>query len=526
MLYHNFHNFEGFKGLFGIQHHGNGVKSRKNKILLSYIKNRQLLHDANVTGDYHLLHISDMAGLKQTMIAEIKRSGEYDTSLPHIVNIKNNTYHSALYYTDDNNGLCEDGDFRSIRYVSVENGRVFKMKIGKFFRKIVLETAFGRTLPEQVLTYLCEEMAQDWQIHTMGCVPQNKLFVNKNFRRIYDSTICIGDFHSCMVDDDYHTFYEDAVDASAAYLENEDGHIIARCIIYNEVKDQNGKIWRLAERQYSKDEDNVLKRALVDALIREGHIDGYKKVGAGCGDSCAFVDNDGNSLSSYEFSIKCDLDYGDTLSYQDSFKNYDQYSRIATNFGKGDIELDTTDGHIEGDDDDDDEEYDDYHDYRCRETTLVYKHGREYYCDSDNLSDFVYLEDKGEYHHQDDVDRCEECEDDFLSDEGCYSDITEEYYCCSSCLEKAEKRYKEENWTYSEYDEEYFEDEDNVVDYQQWSYTLSRYEQSTISQETLDEKVEEGEFYCFDGVYYDEINEDTNLPYGMRLIPVAIEEAA
>lgn len=526
MLYHNFHNFEGFQGLFGIQHHGNGVKSRKNRILLSYVKNRQLLHDANVTGDYHLLHISDMAELKQKMIAEIKESGLNDDSLSREVNIKGNTYHSALYYTDDNNGLCEDGDFRSIRYVSVENGRVFKMKIGKFFRKIVLETAFGRTLPEQVLTYLCEEMAQDWQIHTMGCVPQNKLFVNKNFGRIYDSTICVGNFHSCMVDDDYHTFYEDAVDASAAYLENEDGHIIARCIIYNEVKDQNGKIWRLAERQYSKDEDDVLKRALVDALIREGHIDGYKKVGAGCGDSCAFVDNDGNSLSSYEFSIKCDLDYGGTLSYQDSFKNYDQYSRIATNFGKGDIELDTTDGHIEGDDDDDESEYDDYHDYHCRETTLVYKHGREYYCDSSNLDDFVYLEDKEEYHHQDDVDRCEECEEDFLSDDGCYSDITEEYYCCSSCLEKAEKSYKEDNWTYSAYDEEYFEDEDDVADYQQWSYTFSRYEQSTISQKTLDEKVEEGEFYCFDGVYYDEINDETNLPYGMRLIPVTIEEAA
>ena len=88
MLHYNFHNFEGFQGLFGIQHHGNGVKSRKNKILLSYIKNRQLLHNASVTSDYHLLHISDMAGLKQTMIAEIKRSGEHDISLPHIVKIK------------------------------------------------------------------------------------------------------------------------------------------------------------------------------------------------------------------------------------------------------------------------------------------------------------------------------------------------------------------------------------------------------------------------------------------------------
>lgn len=437
MLHYNFYNFEGFQGLFGMQHHGNGVKSRKNKILLSYIKNRQLLHNANATGDYHLLHISDMAELKQTMIAEIIRSGINDDNLLYEVPIKGNTYHSALYYLDYNNGLCEDGDFHSIRYVSAENGRVFKMKIGKFYRKIILETAFGQTLPEQVLTYLCEEIAQDWQIHTMGSLPKNKLFVNKDFRRIYDSSICMGDFHSCMVDDDYHTFYEDSVEASAAYLEDENGKIIARCIIYNEVKDQNGKIWRLAERQYSKDENDVLKRALVDALIREGHIDGYKKVGAGCGDSCAFVDNDGNSLSSYEFSIKCDLDYGDTLSYQDSFKNYDQYSRIATNFGKGDIDLATTDGHIEGDDDYE-EEYDDYHDYHCSEVSLVYKNGHEYYCDSNNLDDFVYLDGKDEYHHQDDIDRCEECEEDFLSDEGCYSDITEEYYCCSSCLEKAE----------------------------------------------------------------------------------------
>ena len=28
-----------------------------------------------------------------------------------------------------------------------------------------------------------------------------------------------------------------------------EGKIIARCIIFNEVKDQDGKIWRLAERQ-------------------------------------------------------------------------------------------------------------------------------------------------------------------------------------------------------------------------------------------------------------------------------------
>lgn len=134
-----------------------------------------------------------------------------------------------------------------------------KIENGKFYRKIILETSFGKTLPEQVVTYLCEEIVRDWGSYSLGCLPQNKLFVNKDFRRIYDSSICVGDFHSCMVDDGYHTFYEDAVKASAAYLEDENEKIIARCIIYNEVKDQNGKIWRLAERQYSKNENDVLK---------------------------------------------------------------------------------------------------------------------------------------------------------------------------------------------------------------------------------------------------------------------------
>ena len=69
---------------------------------------------------------------------------------------------------------------------------------------------------------------------------------------------------------------------------------------------------------------NTLKRALIDALIKGGHIDGYKKVGAGCGDSRAFVDLEENSLSDRKFRIECDLDYDDTLSYQDSFKWYNQ----------------------------------------------------------------------------------------------------------------------------------------------------------------------------------------------------------
>ena len=92
-----------------------------------------------------------------------------------------------------------------------------------------------------------------------------------------------------MVDRKLHYFYTNSVDASAAYLINEEGKVTARCVIYNRVTDQNGKIWRLAERQYATDENNTLKRALIDALIKGGHIDGYKKVGAGCGDARALL---------------------------------------------------------------------------------------------------------------------------------------------------------------------------------------------------------------------------------------------
>ena len=41
MLYYNFKDYSEFKELFGIQKHENGTKSRKNKLILSYIKNQK-----------------------------------------------------------------------------------------------------------------------------------------------------------------------------------------------------------------------------------------------------------------------------------------------------------------------------------------------------------------------------------------------------------------------------------------------------------------------------------------------------
>ena len=442
MLYYNFENYDGFLSMFGIQNHGNGNKSRKNKILLSYLKNRTILHEAVQSGDFSLLNISDMADLKNKMKSLIIESGTRNESLYYEVNLINEIYHSAQYSTDGNNGLCEDGDSRAVRYINHNNGNhAFKMKAGKFYRALILETDFGKKLPEQVVTYLCEEFTSDWQSYAFSSLPQNQLFVNDDFQYIYDSRNYLGDFRSCMVNKDLHTFYNDAVKAKAAFLENSDGKIIARCVIFTDVTDQDGKKWRLAERQYASDGSTIYCRALVDALIREGHIDGYKVPGAGCGESRNFVDIHGVSLSHKQFIIDCDLDWDDNVSYQDSFKWYNMEKRIATNYGYGDHDLSITEGSLN----DVDSPWDDYHEEYCDDTTTVYAHGREYQCATNWLDDFRWVELREEYHHIDDVEQCPHCEGWVLRSEAYTSDLMDnsEYYCCETCLIDAEEEYKE-----------------------------------------------------------------------------------
>ena len=92
MLYYKFQNYEEFKSIFGIQYHGNGAKNRKNKILLAYIKNRELLHEAVKTNDFTLLHISNIADLKQEMKKRIKQSGLRSSKMPHQVHLNGETY--------------------------------------------------------------------------------------------------------------------------------------------------------------------------------------------------------------------------------------------------------------------------------------------------------------------------------------------------------------------------------------------------------------------------------------------------
>ena len=71
------------------------------------------------------------------------------------------------------------------------------------------------------------------------------MLFRSDFSRIYDSTYCSGDFGSCMMDGGLHSFYKDYVDTSAAYLQDDEGNILARAIIYNKVIDSDtGEVYR------------------------------------------------------------------------------------------------------------------------------------------------------------------------------------------------------------------------------------------------------------------------------------------
>lgn len=480
MLLYNFHGYLGFQALFGMETHGNGVKSRKNKILLQHIKNTALIKYCREHNDWSLLHIRSMAELKQLVLGYIRETGKADPNLPNKVNLIGNTYWSNQYRTDHMNGLCEDFDKKAVRYVNTKTERVYKMKAGKFFTSIIKETEIGQILSEPVVNWLSEEFTQDWQTYTFGQTPDVELHIDDNFEKIYSDHWCRA-FNgcSCMVGRDRHSFYEDAVDAKAAYLTDPEGYVLARAILFTNVKDENGNKWRLLERQYAKESNEVLKRLLVDLCIKGGHIDGYKQIGAGCSEARAFVANDGASLADKKFSIRCELGLSDTLSYQDSFKYYDYDNDIAYNYPEVNYGycLDTTDYNLDGDyDDDEDQAYDEYHDYDCDETQICYYHGEEISVDVDNLEDFILCED-GEYHHHDDVTQCDQCGKWIVREDATYNSDAEAYFCDSDC----EAAYIKEHFYYSEYDDDYYPNADDITNIQTWDEETQSYRKITIS---------------------------------------------
>lgn len=450
----SFSNAREFQELFGVQEHGNGVKSRRNRILLAFLKHKPIWEWCHEHDNWELLGIKSMAELKKTLIDTMAYLG-VEQGMRYKVELNQTTLRSNIYSTDDFKGVPEDGSSNFVRYVNHSNNNgVFKMRAGRFFGKIISETSLGQALPQQVTTWLCEEFTADWEIYICGTLPQFTLHVDDDFKRIYSSDDCVGDFGSCMEDKGYYSFYEDSVSAKAAYLTDNDGLVIARCVIFTDVYDEEGNKYVLAERQYSVDGKDILKRVLIEQLKKTDKIkiQGYKQIGAGCSDVRAFVGVNGESLCDKMFEIKCNLEWGSALSYQDSFRYYNMSERKAYNHTRANYDycLDTTCGSLENaecDDDDDEMFYAEYQDRDAYEVVDVFFHGDTITCDADCLEDFVHF--NNEYYHLEDLTTCHECEGrmlspDYYADELHYSSITNRHYCCQSCREKAEQRYKEE----------------------------------------------------------------------------------
>lgn len=436
MLYHNFNGYEGFKEIFGLRAHGNGFSLRRNSILLAYYKSRSVLNYIRKHDAPYLYTISTMAELKEKCLLEM--SSYFPT-----MRLKGRRWHSDDYRTDDREGRTADGDSKAIRYVRRDNGRVYKMKAGKMYRHLILSTEFGRALPEQVVLWLCEELTVEWAGH--NSIDRYELHVEADgFEDIYSSSNCSGSFGSCMTDRGQHYFYEESVDALAAWLTDENDNIVARAVIFTHCYDRDGQRWRLCERQYSSDSSDLLKQILVTKLIDGGHIDGYKKVAADCHSPMAFLNIDGNPIPRPYFHIHCQLNPGDVLSYQDSFKWYNFSERRAYNFNVigATHDLSTTDHYFDAD-----QNWDEYHrTWTLNDTISVHYDGSWVSCDEDRLDDFVCID--GEYYHKDEVSSCDYCFDNYFDGEGVHSECTGEDYCCTRCRERAEREWCDDQEDY------------------------------------------------------------------------------
>ena len=487
----SFKNYEEFKEIFGIVEHGNGVKSRKNKILLACLKDRKLLHwwlsfkdSCDRTDREYLyenwdyLRATSMDDLKHFAMKMMNRFVYNDVcgmDVPYYCIAFNDLpykFYSSSMRLDGFNGICADGDSKAVRYENVEREKVFKMKAGKFITRCIEECRITRDyMPEQLKRWIGEEFAREWQVFAeQRSTDRCTLHVADNFKDIYDSGRCYGDFGSCMTDKDQHTFYRDAIEAKAAYITDEHGWIVARCIVYTDVIDENGNHYRLAERQYATAQDDVLKQILVDKLIKAGEIDGYKRVGVDCHDNKNFVRNDGSSMRDLVLHIDCCLEAGDTLSYQDSFIYYNHDEQISYNDSSKSYsyELNTTDSQFCGGNwseyyheyiPEDDSVYDDYYEdwmWDNQQSEAIYR-GERIIINEDRASI------DNDWHWSDH-------EDAYLYDgDCCYVDSVSDWRLLEDCVEDIDGEWQlEEDCEYSNYHKEYIPEERAV-----WSDTAN-----------------------------------------------------
>lgn len=424
----SFSNAKEFQEIFGKNQFG----GRKNKILLTLLKCKDFF-DYREDFKYFFEDVTSMKSQQYLFKAVLDALKIYCRG-PYTVNIFGERFKNYKYQTDILKGLCTDGDTSKIRVLvekdSEKGGKEFvvrKTTPGKVFRQII-DGSLIYFLPEPVINFLCEKFTEYFIENAEKRINCYTLHVDKDFGKIYSSKNLLGNFHSCMNDmiDVVDEFYSKAVNASAARLENKNGKIVARCIIWNDVHDVvSGKVYRLAERQYSTDTDYSMMRILISRLIKGNHIDGYKSIGSGCHSPNDFVLNDGKPLN---VAMYIDCNPSKYVPYMDSFKYWLPDLKISYNnesyaYGKKKTKypyvLEQTNG-LNPD----------------INFVQAYRHGDLIDINEDELDDYVFVSRINRYVYHSDILYCRWCENIIVHyvDSLYYSPYFEDYFCCKDCL--------------------------------------------------------------------------------------------
>lgn len=494
--YWPFYDEQSFEHLFGMR---NGT--RMNKILLAFITSEDVY---NI--DPYLAGTTNMQNMKRYCMDYLRREGG---------NLLLNGWWYGLsgYRTDDRCGICSDGDTGAVRFI--HDGRVAKMRVGKLFSKILQESDTCKNLPDSVKTWLTEEFSSEWRAFVeqeTGAAYNlvTGLDGNLTFADIYGNgnTYRVGHFGSCMEGQERHKFYDVSMkDVYPAALVSKDDPnlIVARCVVYNHVEDvDTGDVYRLAERQYTDDGDAV-KRQLVNKLEKAGLIDGHKAVGASCHDGWNFVANDGTSLREKKLSVDVDFKDNKVLSYQDSFKYYDNDRKKAYNFcpDRYSLDLATTSPRVSI-------YFDSYHNREVfNGVYAVWVNGIEMTCDEQYMEDFTYWNGAW-YHTEKDTVICPHCGTRIGAHhipKGYYSELTGEHYCGYECKRQAETAIKERSKFYSVFDNEFVDKASELTNVFVYVYNYSYgynygYKFMSIKKTTLEAAILLGNAAKYRGKYY------------------------
>lgn len=349
------------------------------------------------------------------------------------------------YRADEYNGRCIDGDVGAVRYIKQEDGEIYKMKIGKWVLSI-LQNEYNVIdlvgLP--LVNYWIETLTTQWK--SSGFAGERFTLKTQEegltFEHIYSTDRCAGKLGSCMMDDEQYVFYNTAVDAEpVALYDQQEDTIVARAVIFHNVKDREGNAHNYLERQYAK--SDICKELLIDKCYEKGIIDIHKSATAGYSDITEIYNKGRERLEDTFLSIEMHIESGDTISFQDTFRFYHYDKKIGTNltlYGENaTCRLDTTDRVLNIG------EWDEYNEeYTEDELTDVYAwDGREYIRQTvaEGYAEGAFEIYDGEYY-----------------DELYHSEVMDEDIPLDR-IDELEQEYKELYWNYDEYNGEYTEDD-------------------------------------------------------------------